>query len=255
MEDVKNRENIMKPFTLILMIIIVNNLFGSQPSPPQNQLEPSVVDLRVLFQFSAPSAKQVNLAGSFPDNQWLRDGYDTDVMYDDGTNGDRIAGDGIWSIVKTLTNSKYEYRFVVDRKLWFNDPNACSNYIGLYDNIDNRKNSIIIVKLRKDNLSGIGSTTKFQIYDIPAQPLKKVSPIYPDSAKSTNIEGVVIVQVEIFEDGTIGAIEVIKSMLNRSSEFEEAAIKAVRQWKFAPAILNGKPISIWQTYGIEFLLK
>ena len=51
----------------------------------------------ILFQFDAPSARQVNLAGDFPDNEWLKHGDQIDIMYDNGKNGDKVAGDGIWS--------------------------------------------------------------------------------------------------------------------------------------------------------------
>ena len=42
----------------------------------------------ILFQFDAPSARQVNLAGDFPDNEWLKHGDQIDIMYDNGKNGD-----------------------------------------------------------------------------------------------------------------------------------------------------------------------
>ncbi len=229
-------------------------LFGSSPSLPQNQLEPSAVDLGVLFQFTAPYAKQVNLAGNFPDNQWLKNGYDTDLMIDDGTNGDRIAGDGIWSIVKRLKNGKYEYQFVVDSKLWFNDPNAISGYLGSYDNIDDRKKSIIIVNTQRDNLGGFGFTNSFQEYDYQAQPILKTPVKYPDEVKSSGIEGIVILKVEIFEDGTIGAIQILQSLLSGPGGLDEAAVKAVRQWEFTSATSGRAPVSSWLVLEINFSL-
>ena len=75
-------------------------------------------------------------------NEWLKHGYSIDVMYDNGKNGDRVAGDGVWSIVKSLSPGRYEYKFVVDRNSWTRDPNA-------FDAIDDGyggKNSVVIVK-------------------------------------------------------------------------------------------------------------
>ncbi len=69
---------------------------------------PHRVEEGILFQYDAPSARQVNLAGNFPDNEWLKYGNQFDVMRDDGKNGDRVAGDGIWSIVKSLSSGRYE---------------------------------------------------------------------------------------------------------------------------------------------------
>ena len=75
---------------------------------------PYKINEGILFQYDAPSARQVNLAGNFPDNEWLKNGMKVDLMNDEGKNGDMLAGDGIWSIVKELSPGRYEYKFVVD---------------------------------------------------------------------------------------------------------------------------------------------
>ena len=76
------------------------NFIKKRLSPPHR------VEEGILFQYDAPSARQVNLAGNFPDNEWLKYGNQFDVMRDDGKNGDRVAGDGIWSIVKSLSSGR-----------------------------------------------------------------------------------------------------------------------------------------------------
>ena len=108
----------------------------------QRLLPPHKVKDGILFQYDAPSARQVNLAGNFPDNEWLKYGNKIDVMHDDGNNGDRVAGDGIWSIVKSLSAGRYEYKFVVDRNSWIEDPNALETADDGYGG----KNSVLIVK-------------------------------------------------------------------------------------------------------------
>ena len=105
-------------------------------------LPPHEIDEGILFQYDAPSARHVNLAGNFPDNEWLKHGDKVDMMYDDGKNGDRIAKDGIWSIVKVLPSGRYEYKFVVDRNTWIEDPNALESIDDGYGS----KNSVLIIK-------------------------------------------------------------------------------------------------------------
>lgn len=79
----------------------------------------------VVFQFYSPSAQYVNLAGDF--NRWCgtQDGpFNPNLgrMYDDGTNGDKKAGDGIWTIVLPLKPGTYQYKYVVNGSSWYLDP-------------------------------------------------------------------------------------------------------------------------------------
>jgi len=79
----------------------------------------------VIFQFYAPSAKYVNVAGDF--NRWCgtQDGpFNPNLgkMYDDGTHGDRKAGDGIWTTVIPLNPGVYQYKYVVNGTTWYLDP-------------------------------------------------------------------------------------------------------------------------------------
>ena len=112
------------------------NFIKKRLSPPHR------IENGILFQYDAPSARQINLAGNFPDNEWLKYGNQFDVMRDDGKNGDRVSGDGIWSIVKLLSPGRYEYKFVVDRNSWVVDPNALETADDGYGG----KNSVLIVK-------------------------------------------------------------------------------------------------------------
>ena len=126
---------------LMLAVIFISN--GCSLTFIKKRLSPPYeVQGGILFQYDAPSARHVNLAGNFPDNEWLKHGDKVDVMHDDGKNGDRISGDGIWSIIKVLPAGRYEYKFVVDRNTWIEDPNALDSIDDGYGG----KNSILIVK-------------------------------------------------------------------------------------------------------------
>jgi TonB family protein len=61
--------------------------------------------------------------------------------------------------------------------------------------------------------------------------LKKLSPPYPPAMLAARIEGVVILDATIRRDGTIGDVKVLKST---SPGFEQAAIGAVKQWRYTP---------------------
>ena len=129
-----------KKINLILIVFIFSGcsltFIKKRLSPPHK------VGEGILFQYDAKSARHVNLAGNFPDNEWLKHGDKVDIMRDDGKNGDKIEKDGIWSIVKILSPGRYEYKYVVDRNTWISDPNALESIDDGYGG----KNSILIVK-------------------------------------------------------------------------------------------------------------
>lgn len=99
-----------------------------------------------------------------------------------------------------------------------------------------------------------GKTLKFVVYDDPPVPIKQIRPIYTDLARRSGIEGDVWLEVEVLADGTVGAIEVKKSLLSGPGGLDEAAIKAVRQWKYSPATSGGKPVACWVTFPVSFSL-
>jgi len=68
---------------------------------------------------------------------------------------------------------------------------------------------------------------------------KRVNPSYPSILKAAGIEGEVSVKVIVNESGGIDKATVEKSS-NR--DFDDAALDAVKQWEFAPALKDGKPI-------------
>ena len=100
----------------------------------------------------------------------------------------------------------------------------------------------------------LGSTDKFAIYEDAPFAIKQIPPEYSVFAKNAGIEGDVILQVEVFIDGSVGAIEVLKSLMDGPGGLDEAAKKAVRTWEFSPAKSGGKPVACWVTFPVNFSL-
>ncbi len=100
---------------------------------------PKPVEGGILFQYEAPSARYVNLAGNF--NTWCgTEGTGRfDPTIDPMTDED---GDGIWTIVKDLKPGRYQYKYVIDHGIrWELDPsNPDTGEEGGFTN------SLIIVK-------------------------------------------------------------------------------------------------------------
>lgn len=67
--------------------------------------------------------------------------------------------------------------------------------------------------------------------ETPPRMLRQTRPIYPASAFSTRVQGVVLIEILISESGDVVYAEARKSI----PELDQAALDCVRQWKFSPA--------------------
>ena len=81
--------------------------------------------------------------------------------------------------------------------------------------------------------------------------VRKVDPIYPDVAVSARIRGVVILEANVDRDGRVIDVKVLRTA-NRL--LDDAAITAVRQWRYRPLILNGSPEPFILTVVLTFSL-
>ena len=113
-----------------------------------------------------------------------------------------------------------------------------------------------LIKMMSDTLISsmvwqMGKTPKFVVYDESPIPIKKVQLEYSKTALP-KLDGTVILQVEVFEDGSVGAVEVTKSLQSEPGRLDELAVQAMKQWKFIPAKNEGKAVSVWITVPIKF---
>src|SRR5215472_644074 len=85
---------------------------------------------------------------------------------------------------------------------------------------------------------------------VPASAIERVSPIYPLLAESHGIAGDVILDATISPTGSVRKVAIISG----AASLTNAAVVAVRHWRFAPAMLNGKPVEVQQRITITFKL-
>ena len=77
-----------------------------------------------------------------------------------------------------------------------------------------------------------------------------VAPAYPQLARSAGIQGIVIIQATIGVDGSVVGAEVLRPV----PFLDQAALDAVRQWRFTPTRLNGVPVAVIMTVTVNFRL-
>ena len=75
-------------------------------------------------------------------------------------------------------------------------------------------------------------------------------PAYPKAAKADHVQGVVILELRIGSDGSVVDAKVMRSI----PLLDEAAVAAVRQWKYIPTLLNGAPVEVLMTVTVQFAL-
>lgn len=84
----------------------------------------------------------------------------------------------------------------------------------------------------------------------PPDKMVHVSPRYPAIARAAKVEGTVILEAVISATGHVEDIRVLRSV----QLLDDAAIEAVRQWRFTPTFLNGEPIPVVMTVTVTFTL-
>lgn len=105
------------------------------------------------------------------------------------------------------------------------------------------------------NNSGNENTFVFQEYEDAPEPVNPTPPAYPENIKKLGVEGMVFLEVDIYRDGTLGNIRVKKSLLPGKGGLDEAAIEAVKKWKFQPGKSGGKPVDTTVIIPVEFTLE
>jgi protein TonB len=70
------------------------------------------------------------------------------------------------------------------------------------------------------------------------------------AARAAHKEGLVILEATIDEQGNVTETRLLRSI----PLLDEAAVAAVRQWKFSPTLLNGVPVPIVMTVTVNFTL-
>jgi len=81
--------------------------------------------------------------------------------------------------------------------------------------------------------------------------ISQVQPQYTDQARQQRLQGSVTLQLVVRTDGTVSNIQVTRSL---GGGLDEAAIEAVKQWKFRPATRNGVPVDVLLSVTVNFAL-
>jgi protein TonB len=80
--------------------------------------------------------------------------------------------------------------------------------------------------------------------------IQKTQPIYPPIAKAARVQGTVILQATISKAGTIENLRVVSG----PAMLQQAALDAVKTWRYRPYLLNNDPVEVETTVNVIFSL-
>jgi len=78
--------------------------------------------------------------------------------------------------------------------------------------------------------------------------LTKVDPRYPEQARQAGVGGTVVLLIMVSKDGVPTHLELVSG----PPVLGDAAIDAVRQWRYRPYLLNGEPVEVQSTVSLMF---
>ena len=80
--------------------------------------------------------------------------------------------------------------------------------------------------------------------------LVHVPPVYPDAARADKVQGRVILEAIINEEGDVTNIRILRSL----PMLEQAAVDAVSQWKYTPTLVADVAVPVIMTVTVDFTL-
>ena len=85
----------------------------------------------------------------------------------------------------------------------------------------------------------------------PPRPVQVVRASYTQAAMAARVEGTVVIEAIVDEQGLVAGPKVIRSL----PLLDEAALATVRQWVFSPGLLNGEPVPVLVQIELEYHLR
>ena len=79
--------------------------------------------------------------------------------------------------------------------------------------------------------------------------IHRIQPQYTELARTTRLQGTVIVQAVIDEQGRVVDIKVLKKL---GMGLDQEAVEAVAQWRFKPATFHGRPVKVYYSLTVNF---
>jgi TonB family protein len=110
----------------------------------------------------------------------------------------------------------------------------------------------LVRRARLGPAAAAGGSAPIRVGGSISEPRKimDVKPVYPQAALDAKVSGIVIMEVVIDTTGGVRDAKVLRSQ----PLLDQAALDAVKQWRFTPTLLNGAPQEVIMTVTVSFTL-
>ena len=99
---------------------------------------------------------------------------------------------------------------------------------------------------KSPKVAGFGGVTLPELI-----PESRVDPDFPGRLSRAEMDGWVLLSVIVHRDGSVSDVTVLRAQ-PAGWGLEEAATKAVQQWRYQPALFEGKPVTVQHTIRVRF---
>jgi TonB family protein len=89
---------------------------------------------------------------------------------------------------------------------------------------------------------------------INPEPIFEQKPEYTSAAMRAKVQGIVEVEAIVNPDGSVGRVQIVRSLDDRFG-LDEEALKAVRKWRFRPGMKSGKAVPVLVVVELQFTLR
>ena len=134
-------------------------------------------------------------------------------------------------------------------------PGSPQGYIGLWseDGVAEFRNVTIRQLPRRPPNPPPGVMLANKVDQLP-KVMQEVKPAYTRTALDAGIHGVVLMEAVVLADGAVGKIDILQS-LDPLFGLDQEAVKAALQWRFQPAMHEGRPVAVLVTIEMAFTIK
>jgi TonB family protein len=91
----------------------------------------------------------------------------------------------------------------------------------------------------------------YRVGGVIAPPRRLENPVYPPDALAAGINGVVLAEIVIDEAGAVSDARILRSV----PFLDEAALEAVKNWRYRPTLVNGQAVPVRATVTVNFTLR